>query len=96
MNRKNEAKRIHAVVSGRVQGVGFRYFVQRTAIALGLTGRVRNLGDGRVEVYAEGDEETLQLFIQALEKGPALSHVRSVDVQWSPAIGQYSDFNVTY
>ncbi len=87
---------IHALVSGRVQGVGFRYFVQRVAQSMKLTGEVRNRGDGRVELYAEGDETTLNQFLKRVNEGPALSYVSNVEVDWSPAIGAYTEFDITY
>lgn len=64
---------------GRVQGVGFRYFVQQTAVALGLRGYTRNLDDGRVEVYAAGTETQLSALEGALWKGPMRAEVRGVD-----------------
>jgi acylphosphatase len=67
------------VVSGRVQGVGFRYFVQRTASSLGLKGWTRNLADGNVEVYAAGPEKQLADLAAALYRGPEAAVVRSVD-----------------
>jgi acylphosphatase len=67
------------VVSGRVQGVGYRYFALRAAEALGVTGFVRNLADGRVEAVGEGPEEVLAEFEQQLRQGPAFSHVESVE-----------------
>jgi acylphosphatase len=66
-------------VDGRVQGVGFRYFVQEKAAKLGLTGWVRNLGDGRVEVYAAGKPQKLSDLAAALHAGPPLSDVRRVE-----------------
>ncbi|MBD3268332.1 acylphosphatase [bacterium] len=89
-------KRIHAFVSGRVQGVGFRFFAQRTANALGVAGRVRNLGDGRVEIYAEAEEAVLQEFIQKIKQGPSFGHVQAMDVDWSEDIGQFSSFEIAY
>lgn len=67
------------LVEGRVQGVGFRYFVREKAAKLGLTGWVRNLGDGRVEVYAAGKPDKLSDLAAALHAGPPLSAVRSVE-----------------
>ena len=67
------------LVSGRVQGVGYRYFVMRAAEALAITGFVRNLVDGRVEVIAEGPEEILAELEQQLRQGPAFAAVSSVD-----------------
>lgn len=92
----NPKKHIHALVSGRVQGVGFRYFVERIAQSMGVVGEVRNLGDGRVEIRAEGEEALLDSFLKKVEQGPGLSHVTSIDVDWSPAIGVYKRFDVTY
>jgi acylphosphatase len=66
-------------VSGTVQGVGFRYFVQSKARNLGLCGFARNLGDGRVEVYAMGDSPALSELAAALHLGPPLSRVRGVE-----------------
>ena len=76
------AKQVQArrwFVSGRVQGVGFRDFVCRRALALGLHGFARNLDDGRVEVYAMGAEHDLLELRAALYQGPAWSDVRSVE-----------------
>lgn len=67
------------VVSGRVQGVGFRWFVQRKGDALGIEGWVRNLPDGRVEVAAAGPPAALEAMGAALEAGPRLSRVDSVE-----------------
>jgi len=69
------------VISGRVQGVGFRYFVLRAALELGVTGWVRNLADGSVEVQAQGDESQLDGLESRLRSGPSRSDVRSVDVR---------------
>ena len=74
--------RLHAFVSGQVQGVFFRAFVQREATELGLRGMVRNLDDGRVEVVAEGSWEQLEALIRRLHKGPSGALVRDVEVRW--------------
>jgi len=68
-------KAVHYLVKGKVQGVGFRYFVAREAKRLGVSGWVRNLPDGRVETRAEGDEQTLAAFESSLNKGPSWSRV---------------------
>jgi len=68
-------------IGGRVQGVGYRYFAQRNAAALGLTGYARNLDDGRVEVYAVGPEKKLSEFAGALREGPRWGEVRTVEEQ---------------
>jgi acylphosphatase len=75
------------VVSGRVQGVGFRYFTQDTARREGLTGIVRNLPDGRVEAVAEGDADSLQRFEAALRQGPSRARVDRIEIDSIPPSG---------
>ncbi|RIH89886.1 acylphosphatase [Calidithermus roseus] len=79
--------RIVALVSGNVQGVGYRAFAQRKAQELGLSGYAENLRDGRVEVVAEGPKEDLEQFLRFLRQGPRLARVEQVEVQWSEATG---------
>ncbi len=67
------------LVSGRVQGVGYRYFVLREAEALGVSGFAKNLADGRVEVVGEGPDEVLLDFEARLRQGPAFAHVLSLE-----------------
>ncbi|MGA2725220.1 MAG: acylphosphatase [Bryobacteraceae bacterium] len=81
------------IVRGRVQGVGFRYFAQRAAAELGLTGYVRNLDDGRVEVYAAGSEEKLSQMAGLLHRGPRWADVRGVEEQ-DAAVHQYGGFRI--
>jgi len=83
-------------VRGRVQGVGFRYFVQREAQRLSLSGWVRNLQGGGVQVAAEGSEEDLQTFLQILRKGPPMAWVERVDYDWKDARGESAPFDVTF
>jgi len=84
------------IVTGRVQGVGFRWFVLRRARSLDITGWVKNLPDGSVEVRAEGSEAALESLESLLEKGPAGSIVRGVQSQPASASGRYHDFDITY
>jgi acylphosphatase len=86
--------RIHAIVEGRVQGVGFRYFVIDTAVALGLTGWVRNRWDGSVEALAEGPRPSLERFLQALHVGPRAASVTTVTPEWSAPTGEWVGFSV--
>ena len=84
----------HFLVSGHVQGVGFRYFTQAAATREGLHGWVRNLPDGRVEVEAEGDVEALERFERALHHGPRGARIDEMDVEAVPATGRESGFFV--
>ncbi len=81
------------LVRGRVQGVGYRYFAQHAASALGLTGYARNLDDGSVEVYAVGPLENLQKLAGMLHRGPRWADVRGVEEQ-EAAVHQYSYFHI--
>ncbi|HUO27973.1 MAG TPA: acylphosphatase [Bryobacteraceae bacterium] len=92
MARNSSIARLY-LVRGRVQGVGYRDYTQRMAGALGLTGYVRNLDDGRVEVYAAGSPERLSDLAAALRKGPRFSDVRGVEEQ-EAALKHYSDFQI--
>ena len=93
--RRERVKRLEAVVAGRVQGVGFREFVRREAVARGLTGWVRNSDDGqRVEFVAEGDESALAGLLEAVRVGPRFAKVDTVDDQLGDAHGGFSRFSV--
>lgn len=87
-------KRIHATITGRVQGVGFRSFVEDEADTLGLTGWVRNLYSGEVEVVAEGNENDLLVFCQKIKTGPSLSYITDFKMEWLPATSEYRNFNI--
>ena len=89
-------KRLHAIVIGRVQGVYFRDFVRREAVALELTGWVRNTADGAVEVAAEGGENALGRLAKLLEIGPAYSRVEGVDVDYAEATGEFTEFVIRW
>lgn len=80
-------------VDGAVQGVGFRFFVQKKAQELGVRGWARNLADGRVEVYATGTVDRLSDMAAALHVGPRLAHVRTVEEQ-DAAVESYSGFEI--
>lgn len=95
MDRKPGANRVraHVVAQGRVQGVGFRVFLQSQAIRRGLNGWVRNLPDGRIETEVEGTHVLVDEFIQVLKRGPSLAHVQEVQVEWlNPNARDSSDF----
>ena len=80
-------------IRGRVQGVGFRYFVERAAAELNLTGYTRNLDDGSVEVYAAGSPAKLAELSQRLWKGPRFADVRGVEEQ-DASVQQYTSFRI--
>ena len=87
----------HYFVSGSVQGVGFRYFAQDEAERLGLSGFVRNLRDGRVEVYAIGSAEKLSRLRLLLERGPRGAMVQNVAEQRAEVDAQFAgEFSITY
>jgi acylphosphatase len=86
---------LHAIVHGRVQGVGFRYFVLARARALGLVGTARNLADGTVEVYAEGERAALALLERDLRRGPPAADVTRIDARYGPARGDSDAFHVS-
>ena len=89
--------RLQAQVLGRVQGVGFRYFVQGEATTLGLSGYVRNAADGRrVEVVAEGPRAALERLLDALHRGPPGAYVERVDSDWAPAGGAFAGFAIRH
>jgi len=79
-------------VHGRVQGVGFRYFVRNVGSRLGLVGNVRNCPDSTVEIIVEGNEKKIAELIKQVEKGPSLAWVQRVDVVDVPVQGTYGAF----
>jgi len=88
--------RCHVFVSGRVQGVFFRYYTQERAKSLGLTGWVRNLPDGRVEAVFEGEKEKIERIVEWMKKGPPLAKVEKIDVIWEEFKDEFGDFEIRY
>ena len=86
----------HTVVGGEVQGVGFRYSALREARALGLTGWVRNLADGDVEVWAEGSDAELEEFGEWLKTGPDGAWVKDFRLTWEAPGGKFTSFSVAF
>jgi acylphosphatase len=82
------------VISGRVQGVGFRYFTQNAAVREGVAGWVQNLADGRVEAFVEGDEDAVTRVERALRSGPPGARVENVYVQDEEAAGALKSFRI--
>jgi acylphosphatase len=89
-------ERLHAIVHGTVQMVGFRAFAQRRALQLGLAGYARNTPDGRVEVVAEGPREKLEALLGHLRRGPSGARVEAVDHLWGQATGEFRFFRIGY
>jgi acylphosphatase len=90
----SQTQRLHAKISGRVQGVGFRFFTYQVAQEHNLTGWVRNLHDGRVEVLAEGPHQGLNTLLRTLRKGPMSAEVADIDYDFSEAQGKHNKFNI--
>ncbi len=93
MTEENQA-RLHAIVEGEVQGVGFRYFVVDRANSLGLTGWVRNRWDDTVEVTAEGSRDSLNKLLLYLQKGPSAAYVSGVKQEWLEPTGEFKRFGI--
>ena len=91
-----ESVRIHALVGGVVQGVGFRYFVLNAARTAGLVGFVKNLRDGSVEILAEGPREELERFARDVSEGPRRGLVRDVQFTWAESTGEFESFEVSF
>jgi acylphosphatase len=92
--RPRERERLEAAVHGRVQGVGFRFFLRQEATRLGLSGWVSNEPDGSVRVVAEGSTPALEEFARLLADGPSGAHVERVDARWGDARGDLRAFGV--
>ena len=91
-SEKIDQARLHAIVKGRVQGVGFRFFTMQTAYELNLTGWVRNRINGDVEVLAEGKKTNLIALLSALKRGPSSAAVREVLPDWEEFSGEFMQF----
>jgi acylphosphatase len=85
---------LKAYISGLVQGVGYRYFAYREATRMKLSGYVKNLPDGRVEVFAEGPRNQLTQFLMVLEEGPRFSDVQNIEIEWLESHNKYQSFRI--
>ena len=85
---------MHIFYSGHVQGVGFRYTVKSVAAGFEVTGTVRNLPDGRVEMVAEGPKGELEAFQRAIREAGLEHFIRNEDVVWSGATGEFRGFEI--
>jgi len=85
---------VSCTVSGLVQGVGFRWFVQREAVRLGLTGWVRNNADGSVSLLAQGEREVVEQFLTAVRRGPRSAMVQDLRLEWTTAETPLPGFDI--
>ncbi len=84
----------HFIISGRVQGVGYRYSARNTASQLNLVGWVKNRMDGKVEMIAEGDKIILEQLLTWLKQGPRFADVTNIEVTQQSATGEFTDFSI--
>jgi acylphosphatase len=87
-------RQAHIFISGRVQGVGYRYFVKENARKLDLTGWVRNTKDGGVEAVFQGDEKRIEQLIGLCKKGPFMADVEHLGFEWEESIQALTDFHI--
>ena len=90
MNRR----RMMVLYSGRVQGVGFRYQTRQVSAGFEVTGQVRNLPDGRVELVAEGSQPELEEFLEAIRQSGLKGFIRNEEVTWSDPRGEFRGFTI--
>ncbi len=93
---RNDMQELHAWVIGRVQGVGFRYFVIEIALSLSLRGYVRNESNGDVEVLAQGNRLALERLLTVLRRGPSAARVSEVQVKWGQPTEHFSGFRIRW
>ena len=89
-------KQVHIIVSGKVQGVFFRAYIEAKAQELGICGRIKNLQDGSVDIIAEGPKDCITKLIEWCYKGPPAAHVENVKVDWDIALAKFSSFRIEY
>ncbi len=89
-------KQAHLIITGFVQGVGYRKFVRHEARKSGLTGWVRNLADGSVEALVVGEEKDVQEFIELCKKGPFLAQVDNIHEEWEEAKEEFEEFVIRH
>lgn len=88
--------RVRVFAGGRVQGVAYRFFAEKQAARLDVTGWIKNLSDGRVEVLAEAPADRIEVFLERLKEGPSLARVDSLDVRPEPPTGEFRDFRIAF
>ncbi len=96
MTAMEDRERLQIIVSGRVQGVFFRDFTRQNARSLGITGWVRNLPTGQVEIVAEGTTDKLKQLIEIVRVGPKYARVDDLKLKWEKASDEFTDFQIVY
>ena len=94
MNKNGKKVRAHLLISGRVQGVAFRYYTQDIAQSLEIEGWVRNCWDGKVEIVVEGEEEKVKKLISWCYQGPGSAIVEKVDIEWEKYREEFNSFGI--
>lgn len=89
-----DIQEVHLMVSGKVQGVCYRNFVQLHSLKLGIKGWVKNLSDGRVEVLLQGEKKSLEILISLMYEGPSLSRVDEIVPNWKSVSQLYNNFEI--
>ncbi len=96
MSKEKKIKKLEITISGRVQGVGFRYFTLQKAIAIGIKGYVRNTYEGKVEVVAIAENTAMEYFLMELRKGPRMSIVENLEIVELAATADYENFRIKH
>ena len=96
MKTAKATHRAHVFYGGRVQGVGFRYTAENIAHRLGLTGWVKNLVDGRVELVCEGPKNKIETLLSELQEGSLGRYIKQADCVWEEPTRDYEDFRVEF
>ena len=91
-----ERKGLHLLIDGRVQGVGYRWFARNAGRELGLTGKIRNLPDGRVEIHAAGDPDKLAELIGRLREGPPAARVQTIAEEELATVPDWDSFDIDH
>lgn len=89
-------KRAHVFYSGCVQGIGFRYTARDIAMKIGVSGWVKNLEDGRVEMVAEAEEHSLKEFLDEILKSPLGRYIKDADLSWEKPSREFDDFDIAF
>ncbi|MFZ2330225.1 MAG: acylphosphatase [Atribacterota bacterium] len=92
--KENDRVCAHILVSGRVQGVAFRYYARNMAYQLGVGGWIKNLANGQVELVVDGSKNSVNEMIEWCKQGPRMAQVENVEVDWLPCSVEYSHFQV--